>query len=63
VSEKDKKQEYVSHSSMKRWAQVNVADDVSKRKVLRRGREKGSKGVIPGEGQTEPSSMAGESEE
>jgi len=63
VSEKDRKQEYVSHSSRKRWAQVKVAEEVSKRKVLRRGREKGYKGEIPVEGQTEPSSIEGEREE
>jgi len=63
VSEKDKKQEYVSHSSKKRWAQVKVAEEVSNRKVLRRGREKGDKGTTPVAGQTEPISMAGEREE
>ena len=48
---------------MKRWAQVKVAEEVSNKKVLRRGREKGGMGVIPAEGQVEPSSMAGEREE
>jgi len=63
VSKKDKKHEYVSHSSKKRCAQVKVAEEVSNKKVLRRGREKGDKGVMPVEGQTEPTSMAGEREE
>jgi len=63
VREKDKKQEYVSHSSMKRCAQVRVAEEVSNRKVLRRGRLKADMGVIPVGGQIDPSSMAGEREE
>jgi len=40
-----------------------VAEDVSKTKVLTSGMVKGDIELIPVEGQTEPISMAGESEE
>jgi hypothetical protein len=61
VVAKEEKHEETQPAFSEAWDQVIVRPEQRRTTVLRRGREKASKGMIPGGGHVEPNSTLGES--